>query len=250
MTKLDCITPAWSAPENITAITTTRIGGFSQPPYQSLNLGNDVGDDSRNVKDNRQHIIKTLRLRKQPAWLDQQHGSEVIRLTQTTLANPSADAGYTNEIDVVCAVLTADCLPVLFCDLQGRYVAAAHAGWRGLLHGVLENTLCALPASNEKIICWLGPAIGARKFVVGNEVVERFIERNAVHANAFQEISPTKYLANIYQLAKNVLTANNVNEIYSEECCTYSQKDRFFSYRRDGATGRMATLIWKNSKTA
>lgn len=228
-------------------VTTTRVGGFSEHPYESLNLGAHVGDNAGHVQKNRQHIVGALHLPSEPVWLDQRHSNEVIQLVSTTSANSFADAAYTNEIGVICAVLTADCLPVLFCDVTGEYVAIAHAGWRGVLNGVIENTLQALAKENTNIMCWLGPAIGPNKFEVGKEVLEQFVEKDTMHENAFQPYGNSKYLANIYQLAKNILTKNDVNQVYGGEYCTYSQKDRFFSYRRDGQTGRMATLIWRKS---
>jgi YfiH family protein len=243
--KLEYIAPNWPAPKNIRCMTTTRVGGYSQQEYHSLNLGDHVKDHQQNVENNRQLIKEGFLLPSEPAWLEQVHGSSVLSLGDKTPADNKADAAYTNEAGVVCAVLTADCLPVAFCDQTGEHVAVAHAGWRGLVNGVLENTLQTMPLANEKIICWLGPAIGSTKFEVGREVREKFIAIYSKHENAFQAQEKSKYLANIYQLAKNVLSSNGVKNIYGGEYCTYTQKDSFFSYRRDGQTGRMATFIWK-----
>jgi YfiH family protein len=243
--SLEYITPDWPAPESIGCITTTRKGGFSRNVYKGLNLGLQVSDDEKHVQKNRQLLKDDLNLPNDPIWLDQVHGSQVIQLLDATNKKLSADAVYTKEVGIVCAVLTADCLPVVFCDQSGSYVAVAHAGWRGLLNGVLENTLKALPVDNVDIMCWLGPAIGPNKFEVGKEVFEQFVVKDAVHENSFLKQNESKYLANIYQLAKNALKSNGVKNVYGGGFCTHMQKERFFSYRRDGRTGRMATLIWK-----
>jgi len=243
--NLEYITPNWPAQKNISCVMTTRKGGFSRNVYKGLNLGLHVNDDEKYVQENRQLLKDDLNLPNEPIWLNQVHGSQVMQLPYVTDKNLSADAAYTKEAGVVCAVLTADCLPVVFCDQSGSYVAVAHAGWRSLLNGVLENTLRALPKDNVDIMCWLGPAIGPNKFEVGEEVYEQFVIKDSMHENSFQMQNDSKYLANIYQLAKNVLSTNGVKNVYGGEFCTYTQEDRFFSYRRDGQTGRMATLIWK-----
>ena len=243
--SLEYIAPDWPASKNIRCLTTTRKGGFSRNLYKGLNLGMRVNDDIKHVQENRQLLKHDLNLPNDPIWLDQVHGSQVIQLLDTKTKNLSADAAYTKEVGVICAVLTADCLPVVFCDQSGSYVALAHAGWRGLLNGVLENTLQALPVDNVDIMCWLGPAIGPNKFEVGEEVSEQFVAKDVAHENSFRVQSDSKYLANIYGLAKNILSSNGVKNIYGGEYCTYTQENSFFSYRRDGQTGRMATLIWK-----
>lgn len=243
--KLECITPDWSAPKNVGCIVTTRVGGCSVNAYQGLNLSMRVGDNEKHVQKNRQLIKQQLLLPSDPVWLNQVHSSDVLKLSSSISENPTVDAAYTNEVGIVCAVLTADCLPVLFCDREGECVAVAHAGWRGLAAGVLENTLHAMPVNTAQIICWLGPAIGPGKFEVGSEVQKAFIDKDAEHINAFQQTANGKFLADIYQLALNTLSALGVDVIYGGGYCTYTDKQRFFSYRRDGKTGRMATLIWK-----
>jgi YfiH family protein len=243
--NLDYIIPTWPTPEDIKCVTTKRIGGYSQHVYRSLNLGDHVKDDKENVDQNRQLIKKDLQLPNDPVWLEQVHGSRVLHLAKDIPKHKTADAAYTSEVGVVCAVLTADCLPVVFCDQVGDHVAVAHAGWRGLIKGVLKNTLQTIPVANENIMCWLGPAIGSNKFEVGEEVVEQFLANNVTHENAFQKQSNEKYLANIYQLAINILSKYGVINIYGGEYCTYGESDKFYSYRRDGVTGRMATLVWK-----
>lgn len=245
--SLKYIKPDWPAPENINCLTTTRKGGLSRKIYKELNLGPHVNDNKKHLHENRQLLKDDLNLPNDPIWLNQVHGSKIIQLPNVTDKTLSADAVYTEEVGIVCAVLTADCLPVVFCDLSGGYVAIAHAGWRGLLNGVLENTLQALPIDNTNIMCWLGPAIGPNNFEVGEEVYEQFVIKDSTHENSFRVKSDTKYLADIYQLAKNVLSSNGVKNICGGGYCTYTQEDRFFSFRRDGQTGRMATLIWKNN---
>ncbi|MGH1538554.1 MAG: peptidoglycan editing factor PgeF [Gammaproteobacteria bacterium] len=243
--NLEYIIPNWPAPKNIHCISTTRKGGCSQKEFSSLNLGDHVKDNSKSIKNNRQLIKKDLSLPTEPVWLKQMHGSSVLSLDNNIPVNKEADAAYTNEVGLVCTVLTADCLPVVFCDQAGEHIAVAHAGWRGLVDGVLENTLQVMPIDNIKIMCWLGPAIGPNKFEVGEEVVEQFVAADEKHQYAFVEQGNGKYLANIYQLAKNILAKHNVEAIYGGEHCTYSESDTFYSYRRDGETGRIATLIWK-----
>lgn len=243
--SLEYIIPDWPVQRNIHCVTTTRTGGYSQQEYSSLNLGSHVKDNQESVKKNRHLIEQDLQLPNKPVWLEQVHGSSVVCLPEITPFNNTADAAYTSEAGVVCAVLTADCLPVVFCDQAGEHIAVAHAGWRGLVNGVLENTLQAIPVENKKILCWLGPAIGPKVFEVGEEVVEQFVTRNEIHKNAFVKKSKEKYLANIYQLAKNTLTSHDVKSVYGGDHCTYSESDKFYSYRRDGETGRMATLIWQ-----
>ena len=247
MQQFDWIKPIWPAPENITCISTTRSGGFSKGNYSSLNLSNRVDDNEQHVKKNRQMLREQLKLKNAPNWLDQQHGTDVIQLTSSKNLTFQADAAFTTELNTVCVVLTADCLPILFCDREGKYVAAAHAGWRGLFNGVIENTINALPVSKNQILCWLGPAIGPNKFEVGEDLEQAFIRKNNSHKEAFRQSSTGKCLADIYQLARNILINLDVINIYGGGCCTYTEHERFYSYRRDGKTGRMATMIWINS---
>jgi len=248
--QTDWIVPKWPAPKNVTCITTTRANGYSQGKFSSLNLAQHVGDVAADVKRNRKSIIEKLELSDLPIWLNQQHGNKVFELPLAENSRTEklhADASFTTQVGVVCAVLTADCLPVMFCDRDGECVAVAHAGWRGLLAGVLENTLHAMPVRRDQTICWLGPAIGPSKFEVGAEVRQQFVDKDSGHVNAFQQKSKGKFLADIYQLAMNTISANGVDAIYGGGYCTYTDKQRFFSYRRDGETGRMASIIWINS---
>ena len=247
MQQLDWIKPNWPAPENIYCISTTRRGGFSKGNFTSLNLGNFVDDTKECVIKNRNVLIKQLDLQQEPNWLEQQHGTDVVQLTLSNNLIHKADAAFTTEQNTVCVVLTADCLPVLLCDREGKCVVAAHAGWRGLLNGILENTLGALPVRKKNLLCWLGPAIGPEKFEVGEDLKHFFVNKFQQHENAFRPSSTGKCLADIYQLARNILVHLGVENIYGGGYCTYTEKDQFYSYRRDGKTGRMATLIWINS---
>ncbi|PHM55984.1 purine nucleoside phosphorylase YfiH [Xenorhabdus sp. KK7.4] len=237
------IFPDWPQPKGVGACSTTRAGGMSLPPYESLNLGLHVGDDPLYVERNRERLMEYARLPHQPVWLEQVHGTRVIRLEGQSVENNQADAVYTNQVGQVCAVMTADCLPVLFCSVEGDEVAAAHAGWRGLCAGVLENTVAQFTTKPDMIQAWLGPAIGPEKFEVGREVMEAFL---ATDPNLEQAFTPygMKFLANIYLLARLKLKSIGIKNVFGGAACTVSEEKTFFSYRRDGVTGRMATLIW------
>lgn len=241
------IIPDWQAPDTIRTLSTTRLGGFSQPPYNSLNMGTHVGDTLSIVSRNREHLTQLGNVPDQPLWLNQIHGTEVIHASHWH-ADVDADAIYSDQTAQVCAIITADCLPVLFTDKHGQQVAAAHAGWRGLLHGVLENTVNQFKGLNRDILVWLGPAIGPEQFEVGKDVYEAFIAHSPQAREAFVAINNTHYLADIYQLAKQRLSALGITQISGGNFCTASDNDRFFSYRRDGVTGRMASLIWISPK--
>lgn len=237
------IQPNWPAPTNIKAYTTTRIGGFSCTPYDTLNLATHVNDDPINVEKNRILLREFLHLPDEPLWLTQVHGVEVV---QAELQQPYvvADAAYTREKNIVCAVQTADCLPVLICDRAATCVAAIHAGWKGLAAGIIEETIKTLKILGSDLLVWLGPAIGPQAFEVGEDVYETFITHDSNAALGFKKIDNKKWLANMYLLAKQRLHQLGVQNIYGGEFCTYTDKERFFSYRRDNMTGRMASLIW------
>ncbi|WP_207308763.1 peptidoglycan editing factor PgeF [Marinobacter caseinilyticus] len=246
--ELTLIRPEWPAPVSVRAVTTTRLGGTSGEPWASLNLGDHVGDDPSHVAANRTILADRLGI---PAerfgWLNQVHGTHTVKLPLAGSLPPSADASVTFERGQVCAILTADCLPVLFCDAEGSRVAAAHAGWRGLCNGVLEQTVAALgePAT---LMAWLGPAIGPASFEVGPEVRDAFVARQSQAAQAFAPVGarPGHYLADIYQLARLRLQQLGVTCVYGGNWCTVREPARFFSFRRDGQTGRMASVIWLN----
>ena len=234
------LTPDWPAPANVRACVTTRAGGASQPPFDSLNLGDHVEDDLQAVTENRRLLVE--RLDCQPAWLKQVHSPDVVQADPAQV--PTADASWSATPGIACTVLTADCLPALFCDRAGTRVAAAHAGWRGLANGVLENTLDALAVEPSEILVWLGPAIGPGAFEVGPEVREAFVSQNAEAERAFSSSrNAGKFMADIYALARIRLAARGVTAVYGGGLCTVSDA-RFFSYRRAARTGRFASLVW------
>jgi len=237
------IQPDWPAPSNVRAASTLRLGGVSTAPFDSLNLALHVGDDPSRVDENRRRVKKTLQLPAEPCWLQQVHGVEVINAA--TYSVPAvADACLATEPAKVCVVMTADCLPVLFCNRDGTRVAAAHAGWRGLAAGVLVNTVQALKCLPSELIAWIGPAIGPAAFEVGDEVRTTFIDSDAVNAACFTRNSRERWMADLYQLACNELARLGVQDIFVEQACTVTDASQFFSYRRDGQTGRMASMIW------
>ncbi len=239
---IEVITPDWPAPSRVHALSTTRIGGFSQPPYDSLNLGDHVDDQPQSVLNNRARLVQQMGLPSSPHWLEQVHGCDVVEVGVDH--SPIADASISRQPGQVIAVMTADCLPLLLCDKQGCCVAAVHAGWRGLLNGVIEAALDKMALPPTEILAWMGPAIGPTAFEVGDEVVDAFTQRDAASARHFKESRAGHKWANIYGLAHQRLTAKGVAFIGGGQCCTVSDPARFFSYRRDGVTGRMATLIW------
>ncbi len=241
MTSL--IFPDWPQPENIGACSTLREGGISLPPYHSLNLGTHVGDELSRVEENRHRLCQQAQLPEMPLWLEQVHGTHVVTLSPEKNSEVRGDALYTSTVKKVCAIMTADCLPVLFTTLDGTEIGAAHGGWRGLCHGVLQNTLAQFKAPKNQIMAWLGPAIGPDAFEVGAEVRLAFIEKNIAFDAAFIPHNG-KYLANIYMLARIILQESGVTQIYGGNFCTVTDKSRFFSYRREQITGRMASLIW------
>lgn len=244
------LSPNWPAPANVHAATLLRTGGLSCGAYASLNPAMHVGDDPEKVIQNRQLIKQWLSLPDEPIWLDQIHSNRAVQAVRNT-SLVQADASYTTDSGVVCAVLTADCLPLLVCTTDGNQIAAIHAGWRGLLAGVIGNTIAAMETSFNRFIdkrdflIWLGPAIGPNYFEVGTEVQEAFLNKSDTFDPAFKQQSNNKWLADIYQLARIDLKSLGINQIYGGNFCTFSEPERFYSYRRDKQTGRMATLIWR-----
>lgn len=233
----------WPAAKNIHAVTTLRLGGTSQGIYSSLNLATHVNDDAKNVESNRQCIVKGLELPAQPIWLQQTHSNTVVQAEKAS-ACQQADASYTHQAQVVCTVLTADCLPVLLASRDGSTIAAIHAGWRGLLNGIISNTVAAL--GTKELIAWLGPAIGVECFEVGSEVKQLFVSKSINYNQAFKLKGGQKYWADIYQLARIELETLGITDVFGGGFCTMTDKQRFYSYRREGETGRMATLIWRD----
>ncbi|HEX5339766.1 MAG TPA: peptidoglycan editing factor PgeF [Gammaproteobacteria bacterium] len=247
--RTDWITPDWSAPAQVRAASTTRNGGVSSGPYTSLNLGEHVGDVADAVNENWRRVREALKLSQAPHWLHQVHGAQVVQLdsdTHTKSANqaPTGDAAVTGRAGTVCAIMTADCLPVLLCDKAGTVVAAAHGGWRSLAAGVLENTVRAMQVPAGQLMAWLGPAIGPEVYEVGDEVMEAFVDKDVHATAAFRHKPNGKWLCDLYALARIRLVALGVTQIHGGGFCTFTERDRFFSYRRDGACGRMGTLIW------
>jgi YfiH family protein len=239
----DWIIPQWDVPPHVHAVSTLRNGGVSEGRFASLNLGLHVGDETACVQENRNLLTTALKLPAQPLWLDQHHGCTVVRADNAPTRH--ADASFTSAPGTVCAIMTADCLPVLLCDSKGSRVAAIHAGWRGLAHGIIETSVRALGDDGD-LVAWLGPAIGADAFEVGDEVRSIFTAQLGEAAGmAFKpHKAGNKWYADIYALARFALRHAGVNAVYGGERCTYSEPEHFFSFRRDGQTGRMATLIW------
>ncbi|REG83002.1 peptidoglycan editing factor PgeF [Marinomonas pollencensis] len=242
------VAASWPAPNNVKAFTSMRHGGVSQGEYGSLNLGAHVGDSDAAVQRNRQIFSSSVGMPESLVWLNQVHGTHVAVLPSSqTIA--AADSAVTRQQNQVCAVLTADCLPVFFCNKQGTQVAVAHAGWRSLCFGVLEETLKHFDPSDD-VLVWLGPAIGPAAFEVGGEVREAFMAQQAEAAEAFVAKGSGKWLGNLYLLAKQRLAAQGVTEVYGGDFCTYQNEADFFSYRRSGKTGRMASVIWFEDDSA
>ena len=243
--KQGWLLPDWPAPSNIGAFTTTRQGGVSIAPYDCLNLGDHVEDVPLAVARNRQIVGEIAQLPSEPLWLKQVHGTAVTDMDGGGSGYPTADASIALQPKQVCVVMTADCLPVLFCNKTGTKVAAAHAGWRGLCDGMLEQTVKAFQEQPSELLAWIGPGIGSTAFEVGAEVWAEFI---AIDANAESAFTPSvnagKWLGDLYQIARQRLAKVGVTAVYGGDYCTYTDRERFFSYRRDGKTGRMGSFIW------
>jgi YfiH family protein len=237
------ITPEWAAPANVRAAATLRAGGVSGGSFASLNLAMHVGDESEAVAENRRRLRDMLALPAEPTWLNQVHGATVVEASQYE-APPTADAAFARKAKQVCAVQTADCLPVLICDRDGTRVAAAHAGWRGLSGGVLRATVEAMATAPGQLMAWLGPAIEQDAFEVGEEVRERFRALDPANAAAFRINERGRWQADLYELARRELRRLGIGAVHGGGFRVHAEGDRFFSYRRDGRTGRMATLIW------
>lgn len=237
------VRPNWPAPKNVHALVTTRAGGVSVGPYASLNLGDHVGDDVRAVAENRAQLRAALTLPTDPLWLAQVHGTTVVDVVAVT-NGVTADASFATRPGIVCAVLTADCLPVFLCNRMGTRIGIAHAGWRGLAAGVIESTVAALGVPRGELMAWLGPAIGPNAFEVGPEVRTAFTDPDPGAACAFRAGTPGHWFADIYQLARRRLHALGVHAVHGGDLCTFTDSARFYSFRRDGTCGRMASLIW------
>lgn len=241
------IQPNWKAPSHVHALMTTRVGGVSQPPFFSFNLGDHVGDCPHAVQQNREKLVEMANLPHFPVFLTQTHSTKVLRLPLAEGSDRNADAVYTNQPNQVCLVMTADCLPVLFCSQDGQEIAAAHAGWRGLCDGILEATVAEFACPPHEIQVWLGAGISEAAFQVGEEVIAQFeaIDKNARIAFKPDLSTKNKFFGNLYQIASQRLQKLGIQQITGGDYCTYYDTDNFFSYRRDRQTGRMATLIWR-----
>ncbi len=235
----ELIWPDWPAPARVKAVCTTRLGGASLPPFDSFNIAEHVGDAPQIVRQNRATLARMLNLSREPRWLEQTHSTKIVDVDRGDI-NAQADASFTRQPNQVCVVMTADCLPLLLSNSDGTQVAAVHAGWRGLADGIIENAVRCF-AQQDSLMAWLGPCIGPQAFEVGKEV------RTQLGGPAHCYIShddPKKVYADLSGLAKTRLSELGVQQIYQSELCTFADQERFFSYRRDGQTGRMASLIW------
>jgi len=254
---IEIIRPDWPAAENIHAFCSTRNKGISHGNYASLNLALHVEDTPEHVRANRLQLNRLLTIPEEPVWLNQVHGNRVVNAnymnskqldTQKNdtglIRPPRADASFSEVANTVCAVMTADCLPVLICNRKANKVAAVHAGWRGLANDVIETTVASLNERHSELLVWLGPAIGPQAFEVGEDVYGVFVNKQAKSATAFKQNRPGHYLADIYKLARLRLENMGIEAVYGGEYCTFTDAERFYSYRRDGKTGRQASLIW------
>jgi hypothetical protein len=242
--SINFIQPQWPAPDNVKALQSTRMGGVSIAHFASLNFGAHVGDDPIAVAENRQ--LLSAYLPTEPVWVNQVHGVDVIDAAVSSCLQ-NADASFTTKPNVVCVTMTADCLPLLLCDKKGSVVAAVHAGWRGLCDGVIEAAIAKMQVSPSEILVWLGPAIGPNAFEVGDDVREQFLVKDSQAELAFKR-NGDKWMCNLYLIARQRLNNLGVMQVYgasvNEDFCTYTDKARFFSFRRDNVTGRMASMIW------
>ncbi|MEM7258815.1 MAG: peptidoglycan editing factor PgeF [Pseudomonadota bacterium] len=240
------IYPQWPAAANVKAASTTRLAGYSASPCDSFNLGDHVGDEQQAVLDNRRLLQQELCLPGKPQWMNQVHGTDVFYVAKSSDNVPTADALWSDQCDCVLTVMTADCLPVLLAAKNGNCIATIHGGWRGLVGGVIQRTVQALPVPPEDLVAWLGPAIGPQAFEVGAEVRDAFVNLNVQYDNCFVPTQHSgKYLADIFAIGRYCLADAGVDAVCGGERCTYQDPQHFFSYRRDsGNTGRMASLIW------
>ena len=231
----------WPAPSTIRALTTTRAIGHSLPPYDKNNLALHVGDQAQHVQANRKALVNSLQLPNEPIWLEQIHSTHCVVVEEDT--NRTADAAITRLRDRPLAIMTADCLPIVLCDRDGTEIAAIHAGWRGLANGIIENTLDKMHSRPATLLAWIGPSICQRCFEIGNEVQQLFVTRYPITQNTFYTMGTRSY-ANLPKLAELVLQSRGVTAIYHSAACTFEQTNKFYSYRREAQTGRIATLIW------
>ena len=244
MTHPKIISAQWPLVNKVTVVATTRVGGISQPPFDSFNLAEHVGDDPQAVMANRSRLNQHLNLPNAPVWLKQTHSTKVIEASISTNTAEEADALFTLQPRVVCAIMTADCLPIVLSDQDGQCLAVVHAGWRGLVGGIIENTIAAMRVHHTPDIAWLGPAMGARAFQVKADVYQAYLARDKSFASCFEAYSQHAWNFDIYAAARFILSQYGIKQTYGGDLCTVSDAQKFFSYRRDGVTGRQATLAW------
>ena len=238
----DCVAN-WSAPTNIHALTTSRAGGHSQPPFDTNNLALHVGDDALQVHSNRLALVNRLQMPKEPVWLEQTHSTHCVRVDEDD--NREADATITRRAGIPLAIMTADCLPILLCDRNGTEIAAIHAGWKGLAYGIVEQTLQKMQSRPESLLAWIGPAICQRCYQVGKEMEDTFLSRYSYVSSAFEHQDGRCY-ANLPAMAELILKSQGVSAVFQTKACTFEHKETFYSYRREAKTGRIATLIWRD----
>lgn len=244
---MQTLTAQWKVPSFVQAHTSYRAGGVSVAPYKSLNLGSHVGDLPASVQRNRERIQHALEFPSSPNWLAQIHSDRVVRIGAGGLSDiPEADGAYTDQAGVVLATLTADCLPVFLASADGQELALVHCGWRGLAQGILTNALAHFKAKPADIFAWLGPCIGPKAFEVGADVFEAMTSLNPKHATSFIAAGG-KYLANLSDIAKTELEQLGVTEISASNACTFTDAEHYYSYRRDGTTGRMGSFLWRSA---
>ncbi len=238
---MDNIFPNWTAPANIGALTTTRSDGFSKSPFDSNNLGFHVGDVEEDVRQNRERLRVGLSLPNEPAWLEQTHSNRCVVVEDESLR--TADAAVTRHPNYPLVIMTADCLPILLCNREGTEIAAVHSGWRGLADGIIENTLAKMHSSPSSLLAWVGPAICGSCYEVGDDVLQAYVRIYPRAEDGFLPHGERK-LANLPKIAEWVLNDLGISAVFQSNACTLEQKSNFYSYRREGQTGRMATLIW------
>lgn len=247
------IIPDWPVRSNIKALSSTRIGGVSEHPHNSFNLASHVEDSADRVVENRQLLKIHGRLPAEPCWLQQVHGTKILNAakivnssanTEFQHTEMTADGSVSDKGNIVCVVQTADCLPLLMTTIKGNKVGAVHAGWRGLVSGIIEEAITAMATEPDQLLVWMGPAIGPAHFEVGEDVRQAFEKKYSNSKNIFSATGDKKWHMNIYEAARNILHKNGVDQIYGGDYCTYTDENRFFSYRRDNVCGRMASMIW------
>lgn len=232
----------WPAPEHVRAGTTVRKGGCSQTPFDELNLAQHVEDKTENVLENRRILTQHLNLPSEPVWLNQTHSSRIIHIDSSS-EDSDADASYATQKNTICAVMTADCVPVLFCNKEGDKIAAIHAGWKGICAGILENAVQTLN-SPETLIAWIGPCISAANYEVGRDVFQNCLNHSELLSKGFEQTNPDHWLCDLVEIVKILLKNCRVGAIYECNLCTHENAELFYSYRRDGITGRTASLVW------